>query len=918
MKILLLFFFWSFSFLQCYGQIGLMRWENDGLAYGNEFDVISIPEHLNDEVNLNSSSFIPAQIENAHNLKIVNIVGNNYIADWNDAFLQLAKTPNIKEIDLSRNLFEELPQSTANLNQVEELALKACHHLDFEQAFEVLKGMENLKKLSLNNNNFVQIPENLKLLQQLEELDLSDNPHLDYQYLFSIIAQMPNLRALYLKRNEPQKTPLDLDKIKHLETLSFSSNENLDIATLITALKDFKQLKKLDLGFMSIKELPSSIGDLVYLEELNIQYNQLAKLPTTIQKLKKLKILSLATNSFKNFPKEVCALKTLERLEVSSRDQVKFSIPEEFKNLTNLEYFDIKNNVLTNILIPFYKNFPKYKSIHNLNIRKDETISAAIKHMNQLEEVTISFYDGANIEESLAILAKNKAIKSLKLRFNGEVILPPTIGDHNNLEELRLYSLSKQKIKLPKEIGNLKSLKKLILGGLLLDNLPNEITNLQQLDSLVLLGTGLTSLPDSIGNLKSLRYLNIFACSLKTLPKSIGKLKNLEFLDIGSSKLQKNIFFEFPNEFGNCQSLKVLSATQAKIKSLPSTFRKLNKLEFLDLRANDLTELPASFGELTNLKFLDLMFTELTSLPSSFDKLQNLQYLTLELDVTFFPKEITRLSKLRYLSIYIPSLLDSPLDFPQEIENLSSLTVFNIKRFSETNWASLCQKLGKLKQLKIVSLNMNEDFPNEIHYLQAVKKLTLVGGTSFDADIQLPKGLGLLGNLQSLEISNQNIKEFPQNLIGLKSLHSLILSCSKLNWESTFTNLGAIPNFKILEIEYCKLSKLPNSIKTCKALEVLDVSGHNLSELPNELIELQNLKTLDLSNNKLTELPNELHKLKKLTNLYLNNNKLNDLPISLIYLKNLRNLNLSGNPIPEKIIDFYKKNTTAKNVEVRH
>ena len=57
-----------------------------------------------------------------------------------------------------------------------------------------------------------------------------------------------------------------------------------------------KTLKKLDLRYNELKELPESIGELVNLQKLDLGYNKLKKLPESIKNLKKLKLLKLERN----------------------------------------------------------------------------------------------------------------------------------------------------------------------------------------------------------------------------------------------------------------------------------------------------------------------------------------------------------------------------------------------------------------------------------------------------------------------------------------------------------------------------------------------------------------------------------------------------------------------------------------------
>lgn len=81
-----------------------------------------------------------------------------------------------------------------------------------------------------------------------------------------------------------------------------------------------------------------------------------------------------------------------------------------------------------------------------------------------------------------------------------------------NLEQLNLISKD-QVTELPEEIGELKFLRRLLLG------------------------CKITELPDSICNLSSLKFLDISYNPISTLPENIGNLANLEELDISHTEI---------------------------------------------------------------------------------------------------------------------------------------------------------------------------------------------------------------------------------------------------------------------------------------------------------------------------------------------------------------------------------------------
>ena len=133
----------------------------------------------------------------------------------------------------------------------------------------------------------------------------------------------------------------------------------------------------------------------------------------------------------------------------------------------------------------------------------------------------------------------------------------------------------------------------------------------------------LSSIPKSIGQLEHLERIVIDSSSLAKLPNSFGKLRNLHSLDLNRCKKLERL----PDSFGSLTNLHSLDLGRCeKLERLPDSFGSLTSLHSLDLLGCEkLERLPDSFGSLTNLHSLDLSRCEkLERLPDSFS-LTNLQ-----------------------------------------------------------------------------------------------------------------------------------------------------------------------------------------------------------------------------------------------------------------------------------------------------
>jgi Leucine-rich repeat (LRR) protein len=162
-----------------------------------------------------------------------------------------------------------------------------------------------------------------------------------------------------------------------------------------------------------------------------------------------------------------------------------------------------------------------------------------------------------------------------------------------------------QLTQLPKEIGRLTSLSRLILNNNRINGLPVEIGNLANLNQLMLDQNQLRELPAEIGNLSNLVQLS---CSGK--PENDTQLQP----NSNSDPVPDNRLTYLPKEIGRLCNLTQLHLSNHSISCLPVEIGSLTKLTELTLANNQLQCIPAEIGKLQNLSLLDLSKNKLTSL----------------------------------------------------------------------------------------------------------------------------------------------------------------------------------------------------------------------------------------------------------------------------------------------------------------
>jgi internalin A len=413
-------------------------------------------------------------------------------------------------------------------------------------------------------------------------------------------------------------------------------------------------------------------------------------------------------------------------------------------------------------------------------------------------------------------------------------------------EELDLAGL--ELTELPSEIGQLRQLKRLILGkldertykfvGNQLTALPPELAQLHQLEELSLSHNHLTTLPEAIAQLSRLQSLNLWGNQLTTLPEAIGQLSGLQSLDLSANQLT----------------------------TLPEAIGQLSGLQSLDLSANQLTTLPEAIGQLSGLQSLNLWGNQLTTLPEVIGQLSGLQSLNLSHNhLTTLPEVIGQLSGLQSLALRFNQLTT----LPEVIGQLSGLQSLDL---SENQLTTLPEGIGQLSELQSLDLSANQ--------------LTT-----------LPDVIGQLSGLQSLDLSANQLTTLPEVIVQLSELQSLNL------WNNQLTTMpeviGQLTSLQELNLGYNQLMTVPEAIGQLTSLQELYLHYNQLMTVPEAIAKLTHLKTLSLKGNQLTTLPEFLTALPNLEKLDLRGNPLG-IPAEILGAENH-----VGLPEAQPILNYY-------------
>jgi len=223
-------------------------------------------------------------------------------------------------------------------------------------------------------------------------------------------------------------------------------------------------------------------------------------------------------------------------------------IPAEIGKLSKLTYLTIR--------IPSLKHIP-----------------AEIGQLKNLKELIISFADGTETISSKIFTLPN--LEKLALRRFHQKSIEIEDDAFKSLVNLKELIIGDTRMKIPKSINQLRSLKILDLG-LYYGDVPKEVYELKEVETLKLYSISEEEMI-GIGNMTSVRSFQLM--NGNTISSEISKMKDLTEFTIWETYTD-----EFPIELSKLQKLKKLKIVgTSKFKEVPEFVYNLKGLEELSL-----------------------------------------------------------------------------------------------------------------------------------------------------------------------------------------------------------------------------------------------------------------------------------------------------------------------------------------------
>ncbi|KAI5334014.1 hypothetical protein L3X38_024147 [Prunus dulcis] len=745
-----------------------------------------------------------------------------------------------------------------------------------------------------------------------------------------------------------------LFSLGHLKRLDLSSNDFRG-SPIPSKFGGFVSMTHLDLSYSNFSgPIPSEISHLSTLVSLNLSQATVTldtlSLSRIVQNLTNLRELNLdnvdmslvVPDSFKNMSS---SLKTLEL----SRCNLQGKFPESIFHRPNLRLVDLGYNYdltgyfpesnwssplemldlsHTRISVDWHHLTRNLKSLRDLSLSNCSFVGsylACLGNLTQIMRLDLSFNSfGGHIPWSLFL--NLESLVYLNLAYNNFVGQFPEV-DSNSTSNSSLYDFSKQPL-----VGPIpRHLTKLILyENQLNGTIPSWLGSLPSLEELYLSSNQLSS---NIIEFQS-RSLSVLGLSDNKLdgliPRSIFELESLHYLDLSSNQLSGNII-EFQS-----RSLSWLELRNNKLHGLiPRSIFELENLHYLDLSSNQLRGniiefqsrslsglylsdnkldglIPRSIFELEKVTDLDLSSNNLSGTVKFGPKLQSLRELNLSSNhpsLSFNHLSNNTWPQLRSLDLSSCNISEFPY-FLRAAPNLDTLSLSHNR--IQANIPKWLLDLGK-DSLGYLDLSHNSLTGTvgplrwkNLYYLD-------LRNNSLQGELPIPSP-----STSYIFISNNQFTgEIPPTICSLSSLQILDLSYNKLSGKIHQCIENFSKSLSVLNLRNNKFhGVIPGTFSEGNVLRNLDLNGNQLEgSLPQSLLTCRELEVLDLGNNKIQDtFPNWLEYLPKLQVLILRSNKFSGeicFPKTKFPFQKLHIIDLSHNRFSGLLPTKYFENLTA-------
>ncbi|CAF4060950.1 unnamed protein product [Rotaria sp. Silwood2] len=424
----------------------------------------------------------------------------------------------------------------------------------------------------------------------------------------------------------------------------------------------------------------------------------------------------------------------------------------------------------------------------------------------------------------------------------------------------------------------------------------------------------------SIYCLKSLQKLQLVNTNLTILP-DIKNFQNLQSLIIQTDNgyIDKHL----PSEFGQLISLLELKLSNiANLEDLPDEIKYLNQLQTLTLeKIPNFNKIPdESISKLIKLNRLNLIeLPNLSNIPSKMNNFQLLQQLEIT-NTNINNLKLENLASLYNLTVTFNAILQTI-----EITNMLTLSSIDIRNNNEL----LILKLEKLPSMRTMLLSDNAQLKTvtlnnifTLYYFTSKSLLNLESisfeNTPFLSTLQILSSPQLksisfvnVTSISSLDLSGCQLTTFPESILTLKSLVSLVMTSNQLS-TLPLTLSTDLPNLQVLHLQN---NKFQGNIFQSPLIYIheLYLTNNSLTSIDG-IGNFKSLQILNLDYNQISSIPLEIIKVSPtLKTITINNNLLNHIPLPMINMRLLNSFTAMNNNVSYQerlyLYDYFRQSS---------
>eukprot|EP01119_Soliformovum_irregulare_P026177 TRINITY_DN9925_c0_g1_i1.p1 TRINITY_DN9925_c0_g1~~TRINITY_DN9925_c0_g1_i1.p1 ORF type:complete len:479 (-),score=119.57 TRINITY_DN9925_c0_g1_i1:1239-2675(-) len=158
-------------------------------------------------------------------------------------------------------------------------------------------------------------------------------------------------------------------------------------------------------------------------------------------------------------------------------------------------------------------------------------------------------------------------------------------------------------------------------------------------------------------------------------------------------------------------------------------------------------------------------------------------------------------------------------------------------------------------------------------------------------------------NAKSLDLSNMNLTEIPQEVFQMTRLEELRLENNQIR--ELPSDIRKLQRLNRLVLSQNQISSIPKEIGELHNLSELYLINNQITHIPDELSQCENMVSLWFDNNRIEEIPASIGNLTEIGALSLDNNRISHLPLELSKLTQIRSLSFRKNPITKIPPEFH-------------